>query len=307
MDDPGLLSRGTLPASVGHSRLLQAYSHFIYKCCPLLSWDQYGLVAFLLLLGSCVQLYCQKLAQWYVVIPVGAELGIADVRILVQTARANAADWCHKVHCLPLMKHCMVGLEGCDLLCPVLFRCLLSDRGAGWWLIDGSPLRCTKRRELCELYVGVCEPSWVVLDASPLLQLSLHKNEMTWAMFSKPLKLFKNVLSLLREFWGSWGRKALGRDGGSRFMALNTVVDLAQVKCNLCVICFAQLVECKGGSWHKIKWGEECRILSGKVTLFCVCFLTAKWMLGCPGAAPFHSILRRTQEALGRATASLLP
>lgn len=90
-------------------------------------------------------------------------------------------------------------------------------------------------------------------------------------------------------------------------MALNTVVDLARVKCNLPVICFAQLVECKGGSWHKIKWGEECRILSGKVTLFCVCFLTAKWTLGCPGAAPFHSILRHTQEALGGAIAPLLP
>lgn len=90
-------------------------------------------------------------------------------------------------------------------------------------------------------------------------------------------------------------------------MALNTVVDLAHVKYNLCVICFAQLVENKGGSWHKIEWGEECRILSGKVTLFCVYFLIAKWTLGCPRTALFHSILRHTQEALGRATASLLP
>lgn len=94
----------------------------------------------------------------------------------------------------------------------------------------------------------------------------------------------QGILRLMRE-------KGLG-EGDSGFMVvLNTVVELVLV--NLFLIYFVQLGGNQDGSWVK-EWGEECRNLNGKVTLSCVCVLTAKWALGCLRASPSRSIVRHT-------------
>lgn len=93
-------------------------------------------------------------------------------------------------------------------------------------------------------------------------------------------------------------------EGENGSMALQlTVVELVHVKDKLLKICVVQLVGNRDGSWDKIEWGEECGSLSGKVTLPCVCVLTAKWAVG---SSPAHGIMRHTYDSAEQVLQCLL-
>lgn len=51
-------------------------------------------------------------------------------------------------------------------------------------------------------------------------------------------------------------------------------------------------MENQDGSCHKVEWAEECRILSGQMTLSYVCFLRAEETLSYLRASPSHGILK---------------